>query len=313
MLHPWRSVVTAALVLAGSVSGAALAQEATPEPASLFADLGLPELTITQTTDRMRIDQPEIPAGRYLVHFVNESGIPDASGGFVLLAEGKGLDDLSAADEIAAGTPVDPMAEPSPEEVGWLYETYVIGGGSALSPASVVDLLPGSYGVWADDPTSPVAAAPLTVTGDAAAPGVMPDPMASLTITEAGEGGKGWGFATEGELRTGAQVVKVVNDSNQPHFIIMFQYPEPITLEQFTAAMMLDPSSGATPPADMIDFSRMQTVGWVGAQSGGSTQWTTLTLEPGQVILACFVPDPVAGGVPHAMEGMISVLDVAES
>ncbi len=312
MLHTWRSFVTAALIFAGSASGAAVAQEATPDPASLFADLGLPELTITQTAETMQIDQQEIPAGRYLVRFVNETENPEASGGFVLLPDGKNLDDLSAADELAAGTPVDPMAAPPPDE-DWLYETYIIAGGSALGPMSVVDLLPGNYGVWADDPVSPIAAASLTVTGDAATPEAASEPAASLTITEVGEGGQGWGFVTEGELSAGSQVVKVVNDSEQPHFIIMFQYPEPITLEQFTAAMMMDPSSGATPPADMIDFSRMQTAGWVGAQSGGTTQWTTVTLDPGQVIMVCFVPDPEAGGVPHAMEGMISVLDVAGS
>lgn len=312
MLHAWRRVLAAALVLAGSSSGAALAQEATPDPVALFADLGLPEITVTQTVSSMQIDQTDIPAGRYLVHFVNESGNPEASGGFVLLAEGKGLDDLSAADEVAAGTPVDPMAAPSPD-YAWLYETYVVGAGSALSPASVVDLIPGRYGVWADDPTSTVAATSLAVTGDAAAPEAMPDPAASVTITETGVGGKGWGFATQGALRAGSQIVKVVNDSDQPHFVIAFQYPEPITLEQFTAAMLMDPGSGATPSAGMIDFSRMQTVGLVGAQSGGVTQWSILTLDPGQVILVCFVPDPVAGGVPHALEGMISVLDVAES
>ena len=312
MLHPWRSVLTAALVFAGSLSGTALAQEATPDPGSLFADLGLPELTITQTADSMRIDQAEIPAGRYLVHFVNESGNPEASGGFVLLADGKTLEDLSSADEVAAGTPVDPMAAPSPDE-DWLYSTYVIGGGSALGPASVVDLPPGDYGVWADDPTSPIAAAPLTVTGDAATPTAGSEPTATLTITEAGTPGKGWGFATEGELRAGSQVVKVVNDSEQPHFILAFHYPEPITLEQFQAAMMFDPSSGATPASDMIDPSKLQPVAWVGAQSGGTTQWATFTLEPGQVILVCFVPDPAAGGVPHAMEGMVTLLDVAGS
>src|SRR5215210_3494301 len=135
MIRTRGSVLTAALILAGSVSGAAIAQEATPEPASLFADLGLPEITITQTTNSMQIDQAEVPAGRYLVHFVNETDNPDASGGFVLLAEGKSLDDLSSADELAAGTPVDAMAPPAPEE-DWLYQTYIIGGSSAYGPAS---------------------------------------------------------------------------------------------------------------------------------------------------------------------------------
>jgi hypothetical protein len=29
------------------------------------------------------------------------------------------------------------------------------------------------------------------------------------------------------------------------------------------------------------------------------------------VIIVCFVPDPVAGGIPHAFEGMVSLLPVS--
>jgi hypothetical protein len=35
-----------------------------------------------------------------------------------------------------------------------------------------------------------------------------------------------------------------------------------------------------------------------------------LDAEPGQLIIVCFVPDPVAGGIPHAFEGMVSLLPV---
>jgi hypothetical protein len=36
-----------------------------------------------------------------------------------------------------------------------------------------------------------------------------------------------------------------------------------------------------------------------------------LNAESGQVIIVCFVPDPVAGGIPHAFEGMVSLLPVS--
>jgi hypothetical protein len=28
--------------------------------------------------------------------------------------------------------------------------------------------------------------------------------------------------------------------------------------------------------------------------------------------LTCFIPDPLAGGIPHALEGMMQVIEVAE-
>lgn len=287
----------------------ALAQDATPEATSPFADLGLPELSITATNEGMQIDTAETPAGRYLVHFTNASDSPEASAGFVRLVEGKTLADLSMADELAAGTPI-PMEGPPAEEAAWLYDTYLTGGGSNFSPEVVVDLPAGEYGVWADDPASPLTAAPLTVTGDPDAAIEGPEPTASVTITEEGVGGKGFGFNVEGDLVAGSQVVKVHNDTDQPHFIIALTVPEGTTEDQVRSALMFDPTSGATPTADMADLSQAMPVAWVGAQSGGTTQWGTMNLEAGQVAILCFVTDPKAGDVPHAMEGMMRVLPV---
>ena len=56
---------------------------------------------------------------------------------------------------------------PDVETFAWLYDTYVAGGVTTDSDQGVIDLRGGEYGVWADNPTSPIAAAPLTVTGDA--------------------------------------------------------------------------------------------------------------------------------------------------
>src|SRR5688572_15944676 len=84
-------VGTVAIALLGSAG--ALAQEATPEASpsgeSLFAALGLPELTVTATNEGFELSESEVEAGRYLVHFVNESDNPDAAAGFVRLVEGK--------------------------------------------------------------------------------------------------------------------------------------------------------------------------------------------------------------------------------
>lgn len=302
------------LALAGAISllgvPGALAQDATPEAApNLFADLGLPELTITATEAGLAVDQAEIPAGRYLVNLVDETGNPEISTGFVRLDEGETLQDISYADEVVAGTPV-PMEEPPVESYVFLYDNYITGGPTAMSPHVVIDLPAGDYGVWPDDPFAETPAAALTVTGDPAAEITGPEPMAVATIMEEGAGGQGFSFTVDGEMKAGPQIVEIVNNSDQPHFVIAFQYPEPVTQEQVMNAMMFDPSSGATPTPDMLDFEQMAFASYAAAQGTSTTQWVTMNLTAGQAILVCFIADPEAGGVPHAFEGMTQLVDI---
>ena len=306
-------LITGALTLVGAAG--ALAQDATPEAGNLFADLGLPELTVTATDDGFQLSESEVQAGRYLVHFVNETDNPDLAAGFVRLVEGKTLDDLSFADELAAGTPMPQSEEegPDPQTFAWLYDTYIAGGASMASDHAVVDLRGGDYGVWADDPTSPVAAAPLTVTGDPEARVEGPEPEAALTIVEEGAGGQGFKFTVTGEAKAGSQIVKILNASDQPHFVVGFHYPDAITIEQALAFIMFDPSSGATPSPDMLDETLLTFPIHAPVQSVGATQWIELDAEPGSVVIACFVPDPQADGIPHAFEGMVNLLPVTES
>jgi hypothetical protein len=287
------------------------AQDATPAAVpNLFAGLGLPELTITSTAAGFTVDQAEIPAGRYLVNLVDETGNPDLTTGFVRLDEGETLEDLTLADEIAAGTPA-PMEEPPVESYAYLFDNYVAGGPTALSPHVVVDLPAGDYGVWPDNPFGEIPATALTVTGDPAAQITGPEPEAVATIVEEGVGGQGFSFVVEGELAAGPQIVAVVNNSDQPHFVIAWQYPEPVTQDQVMSTMMFDPMSGATPTPDMLDFNQLTFGGYAAVQSAGTTQWVIMNLNAGQAILVCFIADPEAGGLPHALEGMTQVVDVA--
>jgi hypothetical protein len=305
------TILTVTVAGAMSLLGAAgaLGQEATPEGANQFADLGLPELTITASEAGLAVDQSEVAACHYLVNLVDETGNPDLATGFVRLDEGETLDDLTYADEVAAGTPA-PVEEPPVETFVFLYDNYVTGGPSAASPQVVVDLPAGEYGVWPDAPFVAIPVAPLTVTGDSAERVTGPEPEAKATIIEEGAGGEGFTFRVDGALQAGPQIVEVLNASDQPHFVIAFQYPEPVTVDQVMAAFMFDPTSGATPGPDMIDFEQMAFVGYAAVQSAGTTQWVTMDLAAGQAILVCFVRDPEAGDVPHAFEGMIQLVDV---
>ena len=303
---------TVAVALIGSVG--ALAQEATPQTSAdnPLAQLGLPELQVVATADGLTVDQSEVPAGRYLVTLTDETGNPDLATGFVRLDEGETLEDLAYADELAAGTPM-PMEEPSPDTYVFLYDNYIAGGPNAVSPQAVIDLPAGDYGVWTDDPFAENPVASLTVTGDPSARVSGPEPTADVTVIEEGEAGVSYMFRLDGELRAGPQVVKVLNASDQPHFVLAMQYPEPITIDQVMQAFMFDPSSGATPPPGMLDDSKLTFPGYASTQSPGSTQWVTMDLAAGQAIFVCFIPDPAAGGVPHAFEGMIQLFDVSGS
>jgi hypothetical protein len=296
----WPAMLSRIVAIAGMVaiallgSAGALAQEATPEasPAgeSLFANLGLPELTVTATDEGFELSESEVEAGRYLVQFVNETDNPDVAAGFVRLVEGATLEDLSFADELAAGTPM-PESEPDPQTFAWIYDTYIAGGVSSTSDQ----------------------AAPLTVTGDPDARVEGPEPEAAVTIVEEGAGGQGFKFTVTGEAKAGPQIVKILNASDQPHFVIGFHYPEEITIEQAMEFIMFDPSSGATPSPNMPDETLLTFPIYAPVQSVGATQWVELNGESGSVIIVCFVPDPVADGIPHAFEGMVSLVPVAES
>jgi hypothetical protein len=298
------------LTLLGGVAPA-LGQEATPAAAgdSLFADLGLPELTVTATDEGFTLSASEVEAGRYLVTVINESSAPDAIVLFARLTDGRTLADLSFADELAAGTPM-PEEGPPPESYLWLFESYLPGGTIATPDAPgqvVVDLRGGDYGVWT---LEPIPAAALTVTGDPEARIEGPEPEAAVTIVEEGAGGEGFRFTVNGEVHAGPQIIEVLNASDQPHEVIGEQYPDPLTMEQILGSLMFDPSTGATPPPDLVDEERLTFVGYAGVQSIGTTQWVVMDFDPGQAVFLCFVPDPVAEGIPHAMEGMISLVPV---
>jgi hypothetical protein len=307
--------VTLAGVLSLLGAAGALGQEATPEAANLFADLGLPELTVTATDTGLSVDQSEIPAGRYVVTLVDETTAAPADDdfelatGFVRLDEGETPSDFDYSEEIAAGTPA-PGDEAPVETYQFFFDNYITGGPSVSSPWAVVDLPAGDYAVWPDDPFSETPVAALTVTGDPTERVTGPEPEAVATIIEEGAGGQGFSFRIDGGVQGGQQIVKILNASDQPHFVIAMQYPEPITMDQVMGAFMFDPSSGTTPSPDMLDFEQVAFAGYAALQSAGTTQWVTMDLAAGQAILVCFIPDPEAGGVPHAFEGMIQLVEV---
>src|SRR5680860_384350 len=221
-----RIVLGLLTLLALSVAPLTAAQE---EPALLTGEeLGLPEIEITVTDEGW--DAPsEIPAGRYLVTASYEGEQDFGTAAFLRLPDDWSIDDLNAhlaeseaatSDQPSDGTTVNDVENTVPD-LEWLYELTLAGGVSPVSGGTaqgIIDLFPGEWAIWADSFTP--AAVPLTVTGQM--PADLADPEASVTVTESSDG-QSFDFSVTGEFTVGTQVIKVVNASNQPHFIEFVQ------------------------------------------------------------------------------------------
>ena len=333
-------MIAALLALLAGGAGAALAQDATPMASptaanAMFADtMGLPELAITASDSDYQGVPAETAAGRYVVTLTYTGSDPfGASVQFMQLPEGLTVEALVeelAPPPAAVATPMAgmDMGTPPGEEGGeegappWYYEVYQAGGVGAVSGQTaqvILDLLPGNYVVWSGDPEGAQAPVALTVTGDTAASPVAGTPMAGLTgmaeptanatVTEV-KTADGFAFELEGTLAAGDNVIEIHNDSDQPHFMGLYGYPEPITMDQVQAFLTFDPSMG-TPPPGMIDETRLFQGAFANVQSAGSTQWLAANLQPGNYIMLCFVGDPTKGGIPHAFEGMVQIVQVS--
>ena len=237
--------------------------------------------------------------------------------------EGVTIEEFSA---FLAGPPSDdggsPVAEAegTPAEGGeemdmgglppFVYDATFAGGVYALPGASaqvVLDLGPGEWVAWADDPEAGVEPVVFTVTGEM--PAELPEPASTATLTMVEYDIK----VTEGALTAGQQVVAVVDAGAQPHFTVMAKGPDGMTedqvltvLEEETAAMMSGEEpvySDLNPEEDFGDGPYTPT------QSIGTTTWHVFDLEAGTYLLACFFPD-LGDGMPHADKGMVEVIEV---
>ena len=227
-----------AVVAAGAPGRLTRAQEGTPAAGAggeAFADLGLPELTITITEDSFAGLESEVSPGTYLVHATSEASQPSFLT-FMQLPEGMTSSDLLALlSGNAEGTPVAEGEEILVAPPEWFYTTH-IAGGAGVGPGQtvhfVIALQPGNYVVWGEDPTAPQAPVDLSVAGDPAAAGATP--AADVTILEVVTE-DGFAFEYDGDFVAGTQVVAVTNNSDQPHFVEIDLLPDGTTSEDIDA------------------------------------------------------------------------------
>lgn len=315
MRRTFVSLLGALLLLTVGMIPAGARQEATP--GSELAELGLPELNVTATATGFEGIPESLEAGRYLVSLsaTDDSSQFGVGLGFVqpegMTAEeflgGLGGPPEGAAEGAAEGTPAEGGEEmegaPPPE-----YYASTFAGGTGASPGQttviVVDLTPGEWIAWGDDPGAQQEPVIFEVTGEMPADLAEPESSATLTMGE-------YVIAvTEGELIAGPQVLKIENGGAQPHFIASGRATVEVTESDIEA--VLESEMTGTPAA--VDFNPdedFEESFYTASQSNGTSVWIAVDLEPGTHVLLCFFPD-MADGMPHAIKGMYALIEVAE-
>jgi hypothetical protein len=312
------SVFAAMFAIAAMLSPAAIAQDATPS--SGLEGFGFPTLDITVTADAFEGVPESIPAGRYLVTVTaSEENAEGAGVGFVQPV-GISADEFVASFSPgggATGSPVDEdMAVPSPsdnemggeEEVPPFIFDSVFAGGVYAGPGAtaqiILDLTPGEWVAWGDDPAAAWTPVAFEVTGEM--PTDLTEPTSGATLTM----GEYIINVTEGELVAGQQVIKIENIGAQPHFIVADGTQAEITNED-VAALLESEMTGTPAPVDFNPEEDFIPQFFTGTQSTGTTVWVSVDLMPGNLVLLCFFPD-MGDGMPHAYHGMHNVVAIPE-
>lgn len=107
-------------------------------------------------------------------------------------------------------------------------------------------------------------------------------------------------FTAPKSVPAGTITFRMVNDGKQLHHVSIIRLLNGKTMADFMKAM----KQPGPPPAWVVQ------VGGPNAAVPGQTANATLTLEPGQYVLVCFVPSPGKEAIPHVMNGMIRSLTV---
>lgn len=312
------AVIGGSAVLAVPTVRLAAAQDATAAAGSSdLGSLGLPTLDITVNADSFDgAPTSDVAAGRYLITATIADGMEFGAAAFMSPPAGMAAEDFLT--QVGAGSPPpDASGMGTPPAGGdeggeeaqmlplFVYKATFAGGAGGpggMTAQAVIDLPPGEWILWGDDPAAAQQPVIFNVTGDM--PADVPEPNADMTFTLID-----FAISLEGNLTAGDHLVKVQNHGAQPHFVFVEKGPDSMTNEMMTEAFMAE-MSGGTPPALPFDPEKdLMPVAQTTTQSIGTDQWVTMHLEAGTYAAMCFFP--TAGeGLPHAMHGMHTVFKV---
>ncbi len=110
-------------------------------------------------------------------------------------------------------------------------------------------------------------------------------------------------FAFEGPktVKPGATTFRLINNGKELHHLTLLKLAKGKTFKDFADAMKVP----GPPPKWITGF------GGPNPATPGSTAEATLSLEPGEYVMICFVPSP-GESAPHAAKGMVRPLTVSE-
>jgi uncharacterized cupredoxin-like copper-binding protein len=233
--------------------------------------------------------------GVHAINLVN-SGAEAHHAQIISLAEGHTMDEAVASLS-------DPTA-PIPEWIGF------VGGPSVQPPGGsgtvYADLAAGTYGllcfVSGDDEIPHFAkgmVAEFTVEGDAVE-AEAPEANVSVNAVDSGDG-TSYSFEAPATDDAGELVIAFANNGSEPHEMAIERLPEGFTAEDYVAIV-----AGTAPPPEGVlpeSFGGVQAI-----LPGAPAQTAVVSLEAGEYVLVCFVPN--ATGAPHAAFGMVQPLTV---
>ncbi len=122
------------------------------------------------------------------------------------------------------------------------------------------------------------------------APAPPPPNVVTIVATD-------YAFGLSDTLPAGVTTFRLANTGAEVHHAVLIKLAEGKTLADFQAA------GGKTPVPEWMSIP-----GSPAAIEPNDTSNTTITLTPGQYVLACFIPSP--DGVPHIAKGMVRTIVV---
>jgi hypothetical protein len=263
------------------------AQTATRPDSSATATAPAPNVVVVKTSD-YAFDAPDsVRAGLTTLRLVTNAGHEMHQVGLIRLDSGKTPADFGSA-----------MKTPGPMPK-WAVEVAGVNPPAPGQTAeATLNLQPGHYllvcFVPSPDGVPHVAkgmSRPLDVTGPAVAAAPLPGDV-EIKLTD-------YAFGVSKPLTAGAHVIRVVNDGQQTHEVMVIRLAPGKTVAQVGA--WVEKMDGP-PPGEPLS-------GVAGLGVGQSASFP-LTLTPGEYGLICFVPD-AKDGKPHFVHGMMHQFKVS--
>lgn len=285
MSHPFRprtALLAALTALSAGCSGKEAARSDPKPPA------GPNVVTITATEYAFQLPA-RVPAGPTTFELKSE-GKELHHAVVVRLEQAKSVQDLAAA-----------LKNPGPPPP-WLHFE---GGPNPPNPGgesnATLDLKPGHYAVLCFIPSSdgvPHFAkgmmTPFEVTAaSSAAASTMPDAEVVVRMTE-------YGYSLSTPLKPGTRTIRVINEGRQLHEIALARFAIGKSLPDLVA--WEQGGEKGPPPGSLL--------GGTSPMEPGATAQFTVSLEAGDHVLLCFVPD-AGDGKPHLIHGMAMPITVS--